>query len=80
MTDELSESLQRLTALSVRAKQRGQGMSVPEIIEAVLGRAPEQELVSLVTAAFESNGINPMGESEMVVGIMLLDDWRDRNA
>ena len=54
-------------------------MDVESIVEAVLGIRPEMELIHLVEAAFESNGSNPMMESEMVDGILTLNEWRKEN-
>jgi hypothetical protein len=54
-------------------------MDIASIVEAVLGSTPEREIVDLVEAAFESNGSNPMIESEMVDGILALSEWRKEN-
>ena len=55
-------------------------MNIESIVEAVLGRTPEREMVILVEAAFESNGINPMMESQMVDGILALNEWKKKNS
>ena len=55
-------------------------MDIPSIVEAVLGRVPERELIFLVEAAFESNGTNPIMESEMVDGILAIDEWKRNNS
>jgi len=79
MTDRREDAKRRLSDLSSRAKRGSQGMGVESIVEAVLGVRPERELIHLVEAAFESNGSNPMRESEMVDGILALIEWKEEN-
>ncbi len=79
MTDRREDAKRRLSDLSSRAKRSSQGMDVASIVAAVLGTTPERELIDLVQVAFESNGSNPMRESEMVDGILALNEWREEN-
>ena len=80
MEDNSEEAFRRLSAISTRAKISGTTLAVHSIVEAVLGKAPDKEVVGLVTAAFESNGINPITEKEMVDGILALSGWLRENA
>ena len=80
MSDRREEARRRLSELSSRSKQGSSGMNIESIVEAVLGRTPEREMVILVEAAFESNGINPMMESQMVDGILALSEWKKENS
>ena len=79
MADRREDAKRRLSDLSSRAKRSSQGMDVASIVEAVLGAIPERELIDLVEAAFESNGSNPMRESEMVEGILAITEWKEEN-
>jgi len=79
MADRREDAKRRLSDLSSRAKRSSQGMDVASIVEAVLGAIPERELIDLVEAAFESNGSNPMRESEMVEGILAISEWKEEN-
>lgn len=79
MADRREDAKRRLSDLSSRAKRSSQGMDVASIVEAVLGAIPERELIDLVEAAFQSNGSNPMRESEMVEGILALSEWKEEN-
>ena len=79
MVDRREDAKRRLSDLSSRAKRSSQGMDIASIVEAVLGAIPERELIDLVEAAFQSNGSNPMRESEMVEGILALSEWKKEN-
>ncbi|MAK77926.1 MAG: hypothetical protein CL992_01415 [Euryarchaeota archaeon] len=79
MADRREDAKRRLSDLSSRAKRSSQGMDVASIVEAVIGAIPERELIDLVEAAFQSNGSNPMRESEMVEGILALSEWKEEN-
>ena len=79
MADRREDAKRRLSDLSSRAKRSSQGMDVASIVEAVLGAIPEREIIDLVEAAFQSNGSNPMRESEMVEGILALSEWKEEN-
>ena len=79
MADRREDAKRRLSDLSSRAKRSSQGMDVASIVEAVIGAIPERELIDLVEAAFQSNGSNPMKESEMVEGILALSEWKEEN-
>ena len=80
MSDRREEARGRLSELSSRSKQGSTGMDIGSIVEAVLGRTPEREMIGLVEAAFESNGNKPMTESQMVDGILALNEWRKENS
>ena len=80
MPSSREEARRRLSELSSRSKQGSAGMDIPSIVEAVLGRVPERELIFLVEAAFESNGTNPIMESEMVDGILAIQEWKRSNS
>ena len=80
MPSSREEARRRLSELSSRSKQGSDVMDIPSIVEAVLGRVPERELIFLVEAAFESNGTNPIMESEMVDGILAIDGWKRNNS
>ena len=80
MPSSREEARRRLSELSSRSKQGSDVMDIPSIVEAVLGRVPERELIFLVEAAFESNGTNPIMEAEMVDGILAIDGWKRSNS
>ena len=54
-------------------------MNIESIVEGCPRKNP-REMVILVEAAFESNGINPMMESQMVDGILALNEWKKENS
>ena len=80
MPSSREEARRRLSELSSRSKQGSDVVDIPSIVEAVLGRVPERELIFLVEAAFESNGTNPIMESEMVDGILAIQEWKRSNS
>lgn len=79
MSDKREDAKRRLSELSTRSKRESTGMDVASIVEAVLGNSAESEIIGLVEAAFESNGTNTMMESDMVDGILALNEWLEEN-
>ena len=71
MSDELESVLKRLNALS----EKGDQMSIPDIVEAVAGEDSDEELVELARAAFQ-NHVRPLKLQEMAEGILAIRDWR----
>jgi len=71
MSDELESVLQRLNALS----ERGDQMSIPDIVEAVAGEDSDEELIELARSAFQNLG-RPLKLQEMAEGILAIRDWR----
>ncbi|MAK34483.1 MAG: hypothetical protein CL386_10920 [Acidiferrobacter sp.] len=71
MSDEMEAVLERLSALS----ESGDQMSIPDIVEAVVGGDSDEELVELARAAFQNIG-RPLKLLEMAEGILALRDWR----
>ena len=79
MPDNLERAISRLQKLADRAQQAGNGMDIPDIVEAILGHDYDKELENLVSLAMESNE-KGMGIEEMARGVMALHEWRTRNA
>ena len=71
MSDEMEAVLERLSALS----ESGDQMSIPDIVEAVVGGDSDEELVELARAAFQNIG-RPLKLLGMAEGILALRDWR----
>ena len=65
MSDELESVLQRLNALS----EKGDQMSIPDIVEAVAGEDSDEELIELARSAFQNLG-RPLKLQEMAEGIL----------
>ncbi len=79
MSDRLEKAIGRLRTLAERAKSDRTGMSIPHIVEAIVGPDYDEELEGLVSIAMESNE-NGMGIEEIARGVMALHEWRSRNA
>jgi hypothetical protein len=75
MSDDLDSVLERLNLLS----KEGDGMSIPDIVEAVVGPNSDEELENLVRAAFEGAD-GPLNLTEMAQGILAIRDWREKQA
>ncbi len=78
MKDSLEQALDRLNALASKAESEGRGMDISEIVEAVVGPDADEEILSLVSIAMESTD-EGMELEEMAVGVMSLQEWRNRN-
>ena len=79
MADKLEQAISRLQELADRAQKEGNGMDIPDIVEAILGPDYDKELENLVSLAMESNE-KGMDIEEMARGVMALHEWRARNA
>ena len=79
MADELEQAISRLKTLADKAQKEGNGMDIPDIMEAILGPDYDKELENLVSLAMESNE-KGMDVEEMARGVMALHEWRTRNA
>tara|TARA_B100000401_G_scaffold395340_1_gene304217 strand:+ start:240 stop:479 length:240 start_codon:yes stop_codon:yes gene_type:complete len=79
MADKLEQAISRLQELADRAQKEGNGMDIPDIVEAILGPDYDKELENLVSLAMESNE-KGMGIEEMARGVMALHEWRTKNA
>ena len=79
MADELEQAISRLQTLADKAQKEGNGMDIPDIVEAILGPDYDKELENLVSLAMESNE-KGMDIEEMARGVMALQEWRTRNA
>ena len=79
MADKLEQAISRLQELADRAQKEGNGMDIPDIVEAILGPDYDKELENLVSLAMESNE-KGMDIEEMARGVMALHEWRTRNA
>ena len=74
MSNRVDEAVQRLKRLA-ESDDSEAGLSVPMMIEAVMGPAFDEELQSLVEMALKSN-ISGMTLDEIANGILSLDEWR----
>ena len=79
MADKLEQAIIRLQTLADKAQKEGNGMDIPDIVEAILGPDYDKELENLVSLAMESNE-KGMDIEEMARGVMALHEWRTRNA
>ena len=79
MADKLEQAIGRLQTLADRAQKEGNGMDIPDIVEAIVGPDYDEELENLVSLAMESNE-KGMDIEEMARGVMALHEWRARNA
>ena len=79
MPDNLEQAISRLQKLADRAQKAGNGMEIPDIVEAILGPEYDKELENLVSLAMESKE-KGMDVEEMARGVMALHEWRTRNA
>ncbi|MAN07884.1 MAG: hypothetical protein CL987_07670 [Euryarchaeota archaeon] len=79
MADKLEQAIGRLQTLADRAQKEGNGMDIPDIVEAIVGPDYDEELENLVSLAMESNE-KGMDIEEMARGVMALHEWRTRNA
>jgi hypothetical protein len=75
MSDDMDSVLERLNQLS----EKGEGMSIPDIVEAVVGPDSDSELQDLVRAAFEGAD-RPLNLTEMAQGVLAIRDWREEQA
>ena len=75
----MEQAISRLQTLAERAQREGNGMDIPDIVEAILGPDFDKELENLVSLAMESSekGIDI---EEMARGVIALHEWRTRNA
>jgi hypothetical protein len=71
MSEDLEAVLERLNLLS----ERGDQMSIPDIVEAVVGEDSDEELIELARSAFQ-NIERPLKLLEMAEGILAIRDWR----
>ena len=79
MADKLEQAISRLQTLADNARKEGNGMDIPDIVEAILGPDYDKELENLVSLAMESNE-KGMDIEEMARGVMALHEWRTSNA
>ena len=79
MTDKLEQAISRLQTLADKSQKEGNGMDIPDIVEAILGPDYDKDLENLVSLAMESNE-KGMDIEEMARGVMALHEWRTRNA
>ena len=79
MVDKLEQAISRLQSLADKTQKEGNGMDIPDIVEAILGPDYDKELENLVSLAMESNE-KGMDIEEMARGVMALQEWRTRNA
>ncbi len=75
MSDDLESALVRLKRLS----SVGDSMSVPDIVEAVVGLDHDKELEDLVRTAFEA-ATEPLKLEDMATGILAIQDWRKKES
>ena len=69
-----SEAKARLDSLFAESKQNNEGAGIPEIVEAVLGDAADEEIAELVLMAMEDSGT--ISSEEILDGILRLHEWR----
>ena len=79
MPDNLEQAISRLQKLADRAQKSGNGMDIPDIVEAIVGPDYDEELENLVSLAMESSE-RGMEIEEMARGVIALHEWRARNA
>ena len=79
MPDNLEQAISRLQKLADRAQKAGNGMEIPDIVEAIVGPDYDEELENLVSLAMESSE-RGMEIEEMARGVIALHEWRTRNA
>jgi hypothetical protein len=79
MPDNLEQAISRLQKLADRAHKAGNGMDIPDIVEAIVGPDYDEELENLVSLAMESSE-RGMEIEEMARGVIALNEWRARNA
>ncbi len=79
MADKLEQAISRLQKLADRAQREGNGMDIPDIVEAIVGSDYDEELENLVSLAMESSE-KGMGIEEMARGVISLHEWRTSNA
>ena len=79
MPDNLEQAISRLQKLADRAQKDGNGMDIPDIVEAIVGPDYDEELENLVSLAMESSE-RGMEIEEMAQGVIALNEWRARNA
>lgn len=72
---ERFEATARLDVLFEQSRASGQGASIPEIIEIVLGYPADEEITELVTMAMEDS--REMSSEDIADGIIKLQEWRD---
>ena len=78
MPDNLEQAISRLQKVADRAQRDGNGMDIPDIVEAIVGHDYDEELENLVSLAMESSE-RGMEIEEMARGVMALHEWRTRN-
>ena len=79
MPDNLEQAISRLQKVADRAQEDGNGMDIPDIVEAIVGPDYDEELENLVSLAMESSE-RGMEIEEMARGVIALHEWRTRNA
>jgi hypothetical protein len=72
---EKSEATERLDVLFDQSKSSGQGASISDIVEAVLGYPADEEITELVSMAMEDS--ERMSSEDIADGIIKLQEWRD---
>ncbi|SUZ93344.1 uncharacterized protein METZ01_LOCUS46198 [marine metagenome] len=67
-----------MDVLFEQSRASGQGASIPEIIEVVLGYPADEEITELVTMAMEDS--REMSSEDIADGIIKLQEWRDNQS
>jgi hypothetical protein len=69
-----SDAMTRLERVFAESKANNEGADIPEIVEAVLGEAADEEIVELVLMALEDSGT--INSEDILDGILKLQEWR----
>ncbi len=75
MSDKQEQAHERLKRLAEKFEDGLLGISIPAIIEAVVGPAYDEELEVLVTMALSASS-GGMSLKEIAGGILTIEDWR----
>ena len=69
-----SDAMARLEKVFAESKENNEGAGIPEIVEAVLGDAADEEITELVLMAMEDSGT--ISSEEILDGVLKLHEWR----
>jgi len=79
MSNRVDRAVQRLKHLVEISDDEAEGLSIPSMIEAVVGPGYDDELGDLVSMALKANR-DGMSLDEIAIGILSLEDWRYAHA
>jgi|TARA_B100000959_G_scaffold80103_1_gene85322 hypothetical protein len=75
VTDRIEQATARLRRLAEDSEDGAKELSIPAMIEAVVGPGYDEELEDLITMALSTNH-RGMSLDQIANGILSLEDWR----